>query len=153
MDIRKFKEHELARELQYRGIMEMTPNELAVFLRQCVADSQLKGMDKKWAFNLGAMFVRALQGDYDLVNYYAKEIQIDFKDGKPYCPTFSAHALLKPLDKEGIKSAIEDWLSCGESRLTPDEVDEIAEAIYYTFGTFGTPPAKLEEENKRLREA
>ena len=48
-----------------------------------------RALDEKWAFNLGAMFVRALQGDYDLVNYYAKEIQIDFKDGKPYCPTFT----------------------------------------------------------------
>lgn len=40
------------------------------------------------AFDMGAMFVRALQGDYSLVNFYAKEFKIDFKDGKPFCPKF-----------------------------------------------------------------
>ena len=54
-----------------------------------------------------------------------------------------ADSQLQTLNKEGIKSAIEDWLSCGESRLTPDDVDEIAETICDRLGT----PAndKLEE--------
>jgi hypothetical protein len=38
---------------------------------------------RKMAENFGAMFVKALQGDYSLVDYYAKEMQIDFIDGKP----------------------------------------------------------------------
>lgn len=55
------------------------------------------------------------------------------------CSTFGAPASLKPLNKDGIKSAINDWLSYGESWLTPDDVDEIAEAIYSTFGTPSKP--------------
>ncbi|MEK9207332.1 MAG: hypothetical protein AAB922_02545 [Patescibacteria group bacterium] len=146
MNIQNLSDEELEKEIRGRCITNMAAEDLAKFIRQCVADSpaptpeigvrealedlldtihlhsigvtgdyrsindgeleqseeraqkallaaktggpSLRALDEKRAFDLGAMFVRALQGDYDLVNHYAKEIQIDFKDGKPYCPTF-----------------------------------------------------------------
>lgn len=33
------------------------------------------------------------------------------------------------VDATGIENVIENWLSCGESRLTPDDVKEIAQSL------------------------
>lgn len=55
-------------------------------------------------------------------------------DGIAECPRCGGVVVTKPKDAvselELIKYAINDWLSCGESRLTPDDVEEIAETIY-----------------------
>lgn len=53
------------------------------------------GVDEKWAFNFGAMFIRALQGDYELVDYYAREVQIDFKDGKPIMSALAEAGIIR----------------------------------------------------------
>lgn len=42
-----------------------------------------------------------------------------------------AHFARPVVSREKIKDGVNDWLSCGESRLTPDDVNEITDSIIH----------------------
>lgn len=73
------------------------PNSLRQFLFECLTavkecatrpSADLEPLDEN-NFNLGAMFVEVLQGNYELVDQYAKEVKIEFKNGRPYVQHFA----------------------------------------------------------------
>ena len=87
----------------------------------------------KLAENFGAMFVRALQGDYDLVDYYAKEMQIDFKDCKPFLP------------------AIHDAIRLAEKRGRATIEKELMAELRDPNGTIWEHAKRLQDENDALK--
>lgn len=135
------------------------------FIKSILADSQrLKAMDVEKLKSVVLQELGFYDGIKNVKNMPRHYIESAIEN---LCSTFGAPASLKPLNKDGIKSAINDWLSYGESWLTPDDVDEIAEAIYSTFGTPSKPgptvapncvltftaPRTFVTQNKRLKEA
>lgn len=94
----------------------------ARLIRQCVKDStsELQTVLDAWYSIFGTSQLSHAQARLEVAEEKAKKY-----DSQPELERWSV---------KKIKNIIEDWLSCGESRLSPDDVIEIAEAIHAAQG-------------------